>query len=94
MNTTAYSSERCTKVYENDELVALFAAPPAYYLRRVEHASVLDCARELIEMELPSDLRLLSEVTAYLSQRAAQFGVISGCDGSLGPRLRTGGISS
>lgn len=87
MNTTAYAAQRCTKVYENQELTRLLASPPTYCLRRVEQASVPasvpDGAREMIEIELPSDLSLLPEVTAYLTRRAARFGVINCHDGSL-----------
>jgi serine/threonine-protein kinase RsbW len=62
--------------YELAELEKIVDKALSYRTRRIENAPPLPEVREVIEIELPSDIKYLDGVLSYLVDRAAKFGVV------------------
>jgi len=62
--------------YEFAELEKIVEKALSYKMRRIENAPPLPEIREVIEIELPSDIKYLDSVLSYLVDRAAKFGVV------------------
>ena len=62
--------------YDQAALEKIIDKALSYKLRRVENAPPLPEVREVIEIELPSDVAYMDGVLSYLVDRAAKFGII------------------
>lgn len=62
--------------YDQADLEKIIDKALSYKLRRVENAPPLPEVREVIEIELPSDVAYMDGVLSYLVDRAAKFGII------------------
>jgi len=62
--------------YDQADLEKIIDKALSYKLRRVENAPPLPEVREVIDIELPSDVAYMDGVLSYLVDRAAKFGII------------------
>jgi serine/threonine-protein kinase RsbW len=62
--------------YELGELDQIIEKALSYKMRRIENAPPLPEVREVIEIELPSDIKYLDGVLSYLVDRSAKYGVV------------------
>jgi len=62
--------------YDLTELEKIVQKALSYKMRRIENAPPQPEVREVIEIELPSDIKYLDGVLSYLVDRAAKFGVV------------------
>jgi serine/threonine-protein kinase RsbW len=62
--------------YDQADLEKIIDKALSYKLRRVENAPPLPEVREVIDIELPSDVAYMDGVLSYLVDRVAKFGII------------------